>query len=299
MRGRDQESIAAAHAALAAEGVIEPLSTEEGEARRWLDFELASLVENRFFVSLDPTAIGDAERAAWEPRASSDEPLSSPHGQAWYRRAYWLLDEGARAGTMALSTGYTAIGLVTVSSLYTMPSRRRRGIAARALRRAHEAVKAQGGRGIRVPAYWAWQPAVRFYLGLGMWVANWKHAIVLAWDDAAPRYEITRGEGVASISIGGGAEIVARDEGARLGWSVSPAMRESPHFSRAQQTLAVAIATLGYPLVRSEEAWAARLRSSDGGEPEGLAMKIAGWEAEDRAQGYELRVPAIPGLPRG
>jgi GNAT superfamily N-acetyltransferase len=146
---RARKDILAAHAALVEQGMLEPLSTDEAETRRWLDCELASLVENRFFTDLDARALSDQERARWEPRASSDEPLSSPHGHAYYRLAYWLREGGERAGTLALSTTYSGVGMVTVSSLYVLPSHRRRGIAAAALSRAHEAVRAHGGRSSR------------------------------------------------------------------------------------------------------------------------------------------------------
>lgn len=302
MRGEEEQRILAAHEALVAAGVIEPLSRDPDETRRWLDCELSSLVENRFFAGVDPMAMGPEERAAWEPRASSDEPLSDPHNHAWYRRVYWLLDGGERAGTIALATTYMGIGLVTVSSLYTVPSRRRRGLAANALRRAHEAVIAHGGRGLRVPAYWTWQPAVRFYLSLGMRVLNWKHAIVFSWQKGTPAHRLDVGEHSASFSIetaGGEAPlIVAARDGDRLGWSELPALREGPNVHlHARETLAVAIATRGYPLLRSREAWDERFGSLDAGFPEGLAHKILLWEEADREQGYELRTPRIPGLP--
>lgn len=298
---RDEDAILAAHRALVAEGVIEPVSRDPEETRRWLDCELASLVENRFFVDLDPMAMGQDDRAMWEPRASSDEPLSDPHGHDWYRRVYWLRDGGERAGTIALATTYMGIGLVTISSLYTRPSHRRRGIAANALRRANEAVIAQGGRGLRVPAYWTWQPAVRFYLSLGMWVLNWKHAIVFSWEKGAPAHRIDTGDRAASLSIEkDGVEeplILATREGERLGWNELPALRAAPASCRhARETLAVALATRGYPLVRSREAWEERGSSLDAGFPEGLAHKIELWEAWDRQQGYEIRTPRIPGL---
>lgn len=305
MMDDDRRRILAAHAELIADGTLSPLSRDPAETRRWLDCELASLVENRFFVPLDPLGLTVEDRARWEPRATSDEPLSSPHGHDWYRIPYWLLDGGERAGTLALATSFMGMELVTASSLYTLPSHRRRGVAARALHRAHEAVLGQSARGLRVPAYWTWQPAVRFYLGLGMWIANWKHSLVFCWRHGLPPHHIEVGEREATFGVveGGRVEplIVATREGDRLGWTELPRLDELrgegsaiPH--DAPETFAVALATHGFPLIRSAEAWEKRHASSDGGAPEGLAHKIEVFEGWDRKSGYEVRAPRIPGL---
>jgi GNAT superfamily N-acetyltransferase len=304
MPDHERANILAAHAALVAEGAVEPLSQDTAETRLWLDCELASLVENRFFEPLDPGALTAAERALWEPRASSDEPLSSPHGHEWYRIPYWIREAGERAGTIALATSYMGMRLVTVSSLYVLPSHRRRGVAARALRRAQDAVRAHAhpNGGLRIPAYWTWQPAVRFYLDLGLWVSNWKHSLVFAWRDDLPPYRIEGGEREARFSVAreGAWEpllVATRDgrEGHRLGWTeLGEGRPASAHY--AAQTFAVALAVRGFPLIRSPEAWARRHASCDGGEPEGLAYKVEVFEAWDRKSGFTVRTPRIPGL---
>jgi GNAT superfamily N-acetyltransferase len=293
--------LAEMHAALVAEGLLEPLAEDEAETRRWLDCELASLVENRFFVALDPLAIGPEERAAWEPRATSDEPLSSPHGHRWYRVAYWLREGGERVGTIALGTLSMGRGSVDVSSLYTTPAHRRRGVAARALRRAHEVALAHDLSGLRVPTHWTWQPAVRFYLGLGMQLFNWKHCLVFGWDGrlGEPRYEV--GEREASVAVERDGVVTpvieAERDGERLVWrDVSGCAAE--RYYRAAGTFALVLATRGWPLIRSEEAWEQRWRSMDFGDPEGLAAKIEIWEALERQAGHEVRTPEIPGLAR-
>ena len=295
----DPAEIQAAHQALIARGVIEPLSRDERQTRRWLDCELASLVENRFFTSLDPRRIDDEERARWEPRATSDEPLSSPHGHRFYRRVYWMLDEGERAGTFGLGTMYLGIGLLTVSSLYTLPSRRRRGAASRVLGEAERAVIASGGRGLRVTTHWTWQPAVRFYLGLGMWALGWKHSLVFTPRQDLPRFIVDVREREARFSVEREGSIhpliIATRDGERLGWTELPGMSGELRL-RARETFAVALATHGFPLIRSPAAWDDRHRSCDGGDPEGLAHKIALWEAWEKQQGHEVRTPRIPGL---
>jgi GNAT superfamily N-acetyltransferase len=240
------------------------------------------------------------DRARWEPRATSGEPLSSPHGHEWYRVPFWMLDSGERAGTIALATSLMGPQLVTVSSLYTLPGRRRRGVARHVLARAQAAVVAAGCRGLRVPAYWSWQSAVRFYLGLGMWIANWKHAVVFCQEHDLPEHRIVVGENEARFSIvKDGAEvplIEARRKGDRLGWTELHPLRQDDVLFHAGETFAVALATNGYPLIRSDPAWEARFRSADGGDPEGLAYKIAGWEAWDLKSGFVVRTPRIPGL---
>jgi GNAT superfamily N-acetyltransferase len=298
----DREAIARAHATLVAEGVIEPLADDPGETRRWLDCEIASLVEGRFFTTLDPRAMTPETRALWEPRVTADgEPLSSPHGQGFFRVAYWLRDGGERAGTIGLGTWYMGIGLLTISSLYVWPSHRGRGVARRALLRAREAVCEQGGRGLRVPAYWTWQEAVRFYLGLGLWVSNWKHSLVFRWDPGLPEHRIEIGDRGARFSIvrrGGAVEplIEATREGDRLGWNELPALREA-RIHQAVDTFSVALALRGWPLLRTDRSWDERYDHFDGGYPEGLAGKIEIFEAYDRKCGFEVRTPRIPGIP--
>jgi GNAT superfamily N-acetyltransferase len=297
--------IRAAHTALVADGTLEPLSPDDAETRLWLDCELCSLVENRFFVSLDPLALTPALRDEWERKAASDEPLSSPHGHTWYRFTYWIRENGQRVGTIGLATFYMGIGLVTVSSLYVLPSHRRTGIAARALRRAQAAVRAHGGRGLRIPTYWTWQAAVRFYLGLGLWISNWKHSLVFNWREDLPAHRVEIGAEEASFGVvrGGGVEwlIRARRDGDRLVWTELPALSEpgvkSALWFAATQTFALALATHGFPLIRSAEQWASRRDWSDCGEPEGLAGKIEVFEAVDREAGYEIRTPRIAGVP--
>jgi GNAT superfamily N-acetyltransferase len=292
----ERDAVLAAHDALVRGGVLEPLSVDAEETRRWLDCELASLVENRFFATIDPLALGPEERALWEPRATSEEPLSSPHGQGWYRRVYWLRDGGARAGTMALDVAALGGGMVTVSSLYTLPAHRRRGVATRALHRAEEAVLAEGLRGLRVPTHWTWQPAVRFYLGLGMWLHEHRHSLVFCRCAGMPAPRLTIGEREAWIAIAReGSEIplisAARD-GDRLIWSELPAAGDHARVrAHARATLALALATRGYPLIRE---------GADGiDDPESLARAIVAWEASERQCGHVVHTPRIPGLAYG
>lgn len=302
----EERQIHAAHAALVAEGVIEPLSMDAGDTRLWLDCEIASLVENRFFEQLDPRTFTRELRDHWEPRATSNgERLGSPHAYAWYTVPYWLTDGGDRLGTIGLSTGFMGARLVTVSSLYVLPPHRGSGVARRALRRARDAVRAHGARGLRVPTHWTWQPAVRFYLGLGLWIANWKHSLVFAWREDLPEHRVDIDDHEARFGIvrdGRTAHLLtATRDGDRLGWTESPRMNELMNEDldvahHGVATFAIGLAVHGFPLVRSAERWEKRHESSELGDPEGLAHKIEIFEAIDRGNGFEVRTPRIPGI---
>ncbi|XXX73185.1 GNAT family N-acetyltransferase [Sorangium sp. So ce134] len=296
----------AIHAALVAGGAIAPLAMEDAETRLWMDCELASLVENRFFERVDPAARGAELRDVWEPRATRDgAQLGTPHAGARYAVPYWLVRGGRRVGTVALSTGARGEPLLEVSSLYVLPAHRGRGVAGAALRRADGAARAHGVPGLRVQTCWSWQPAVRFYLGLRMWVAGWADALAFVWRGGLPAHDIEIGEREASfgVVIGGRTEhlIRASREGDRLGWVESPRMRAyrgegADVGSLGPGTFAVALATRGFPLLRSEGRARERRRSPGSGEPEGLAYKIELFEAVDRSFGFDVRTPRVPGL---
>jgi len=132
---------------LAAEGVIEPLSTDEEETRQWMLRELASLVEGHLHIQLDDTLSAE-ERLAYECSVSYDgRPLGSPH--SGYSLPFWLLADGRRVGTIAIGTMYSGIDLLSIASLYVDPAERPRNIAGRALEAVFRAALANGPGGIR------------------------------------------------------------------------------------------------------------------------------------------------------
>jgi ribosomal protein S18 acetylase RimI-like enzyme len=297
---RQQSSIEACCRQLVAERVIEPLSTEEGETRDWNARELASLIEGNFHVQLDVTPLSDFERLAYERRVSFDGGLlRSPHGG--YRLPFWLLDDGRRVGTIAIATMVSGLDLISISSLYVDPAMRCRGLARRALEAVYRAAIANGGGGLRLDASWTWQPSVRFYARIGMWVWMWKHNLVFTWQPELPSYRVEMGEAEARFLIRQDGRwhvaVTARNLGDRLGWEPDGLEHEPIEMLHCiPGTFALHLALAGWPLIRSEETWERRYHWSDAGEPEGLAYKIEIFEAVDRERDFDVRTPRIPGL---
>jgi GNAT superfamily N-acetyltransferase len=285
---------------LVTEGWIEPLAAGAGEARRWNLWELASLVEGHFHQQLDVTSLSDEQRVAYERRASFDgRPLPSPHSE--YRCPYWLVHRGRRAGTIAIAAVPTGAGFISLSSLYVDPAERRRGIAGRALQAVFDVGLANGACGIRLGTSWTWQPAVRFYARIGMWVWMWKHELVFVRDRELPAYRVERRGSRARFLVEQAGQwramIEAERRGDRLGWQPDPAYEEHTELAHcASGTFALHLALAGWPLIRSDDMWGKRYHWSDAGEPEGLAYKIELFEAVDRRRGFDVQTPRIPGI---
>jgi ribosomal protein S18 acetylase RimI-like enzyme len=297
---RQQSTIEACCRQLTAEGILAALSTDEEETAKWNLRELASLVEGHLHLQLDVDHLSAEERLAQERRVTYDGgPLRSPHGG--YSHPFWLLADGRRAGTIAVATIIYGLNLISVSSLYVEPAMRRRNVARRALEAVLRAAIANGAGGIRLDTEWTWQPSVRFYARIGMWVWMWKHDLVFTWQPELPEYRVEIGPAEARFLIeqdGGWRTLVtARNLGDRLGWETHDLEREPIDVSHSVPgTFALHLALAGWPLIRSEEAWERRYHWSDAGEPEGLAYKIEIFEAVCRKRGYEVRTPRIPGL---
>jgi len=285
---------------LMAEGVVEPLAEDSGESRSWNLCELASIVEGNFHWQLAVADLSKEERLAFERRTSFDgRPFASPHDS--YRLPFWLLADGRRVGTIAVSTMYWGLGLLSTSSLYVNPEERRRNFARRALEAVFRAAIASGARGIRLDTHWTWQPAVRFYARIGMWVWMWKHDLVFTWQPELPPYRVEFDGSRARFLIqqdGRWRAVVAASHlGDRLGWEAEDLPCEPFELPRCiPGTFAIQLALAGWPLVRSEETWAQRHYCSDAGDPEGLAYKIEIFEAVARERGFDVRTPRIPGI---
>ncbi|MFO0618870.1 MAG: GNAT family N-acetyltransferase [Polyangiaceae bacterium] len=282
-----------AHAALVRAGVVEHVALGGEDERAWLDCDLASLAEHRLEDRRGPIGIDAPTRETWQTRATTEPPYPLARREA-YERCYWLLEGGARAGTIALATA--ADPTVRLSSLYVFPSFRRRGVGRRAMHRVIEALAARA-LGLRLDTSWSWQRTVRFYFTLGGWVRFWRRDLEFVWDGAAPPL-LDVGHERATISARGaqGAAWIAtaRRRGALLELDVNPVV-DAPFRERALGTLALAIALEGFPLVRSRSAWEESCYE-DLGAPEALAYRIVIWEAWEKRHGYVVRTPRIPRL---
>jgi GNAT superfamily N-acetyltransferase len=295
-----ERRVALVHEALVERAIVAPLAFGGGEESMWLDFELASLAENRLGDLTGPHGIDDDRRASWLARATTERP-SMAAARGGIETCYWLLDGGEHVGTIALATSRMGGNDLRVTSLYVLPSHRGRGIAGRALREAGEALGVHG-MGLRLSTNWTWQSAVRFYLRRGMWLRMWKRDLEFRWraGEPSPRAEIAGDRANLCIDLDGRRQVVAsaRRDGDLL---VLDEVTE-PDDKRvreiawdARSTLSLHLALHGWPLIRSAEAWE-RSRGSDCYAPEALAYKIMIWEAWDRKHGFRVQTRRIAGL---
>jgi GNAT superfamily N-acetyltransferase len=299
--------IAAMQEALVADGLLEPLRTDERETAAWLDHELASFVENRLGTAVDPWRITPLRRAEWLPRATGEARLRSPHRS--HAAPFWVVDAGRPIGTIALSTLACSAGLPYLASFYIHPARRRQGHGRQVLAAVGDAAIRAGLSGVRLETEWCWQPAVRFYAASALWVAGWKRELVFVRRRDLPswRLELDGDEAdfVVNESRASRPQVIirARRQGARLYLREKALMRNgnvvSPEIGfLAPGTFALALALQGWPLITEDEKWQRQLRQgwSDFGGLEALAFKIRLWEAWTRRQGWRVATPRIPGL---
>jgi GNAT superfamily N-acetyltransferase len=289
---------------LIASGVLDPLADRDEDAQLWMDCELCSFVENRLHHQAEPETLTSDQRTEWARRAlASDQRLQDPRGSD-YVAAFWIVDRGARAGTLALSQATFGHQVMPVFSLYVFPDRRSTGLAYRALRAVDQASAAAGFLGIRVSTYWTWQAAVRRYLfRYGMWAWSFKRSIEFVWANL-PLHTIAVGDHTARFAIEQDARrielLTASRDGELLVWNESPEMSSGAldHIVQfhARSTFAVALAVHGWPLLRAGDDLA-DAAVYDAGGPAVLAHKIGVFEGLDRRSGFDVRTPRIPGLP--
>lgn len=275
--------------------VVDPDSEQDTAA--WMACDLAAMVEGCFQARVDPWALEPPEVQRWLDRLADTYEAADPGLDRAFLRYLWLLDGGERVGTLALPRSSAGQRELPLWSLYVHPSARGRGVAAGVLKAAHRAAREVGLQGLRIDTHWVWQRSVRFYLTLGMWVTGWKRAISFSWLDELPSYSIDEDEDRLTLAVDGRTPWLTatrRTDGLEL--TEHGALAGRPDTRYAHATMALALATRGWPLVRSEADWARRHASTDVGEVEGLAFKIQIFEALARCWGWEVDTPRIPGL---
>lgn len=290
-----------------AEPAVVPLDlSDAGACTLWRACELCSFLDHRVAnpaVLLDPRALSESDIEAWSARLLlPEEGITDPRRFDWYR-SYWLVAGGERLGTLALQVwDWDWAGPhLGFASLYLFPGRRRQGHAKRLLSALFLAVEQLGLSALRLETSWLWQPAVRLYLNGGFSVANWKHELSLVrWREQPMARVRVRQAAIELLHEHRDQPLItATCDGDRLRWQDhrSEAEREGgANRMRWEPTLALWLAVQGWPLIRSEQAWAERLRWMDAGMPEGLAWRIQRWEAYARHHGLPVRAPRIPGL---
>lgn len=299
MHDDDQRDALSSHASLIEEGRLVPVELGGAEERLWSDCDLASLAEGRLARVVDPRVLGDAQRRDLVEAALTEG--ISPPGARRYERCFWLMDDGRRVGTLALSKDTSFGGpYLRLSSFYVWPDMRSTGIGRRAFGHVRT-VLAQHGLGVRLDTSWTWQRSVKFYMGIGMWVRMWKRELEFCWPRGAPAAVVDVGDHAASIwsERGGERHVLAHAErhGDRLVFDDGIRAHEplDPMAYEAGGTLALALALRGWPLIRSPEEYE-RCFWADAGAPESLARKIVVWEAWAKKHGWCIQTPRIPGL---
>ncbi|MBK8695412.1 MAG: hypothetical protein IPN17_24840 [Deltaproteobacteria bacterium] len=119
------------HDAYLAGGLVERVARDGVADRTWLDCELGSLAENRLDDHADPLDIDPARRDRWRTLAT-EAWRDSLDARGDYETPYWLLEDGRRVGTIALTTTAYGAADMRVSSFYVFRSQR--GLGDRAAR---------------------------------------------------------------------------------------------------------------------------------------------------------------------
>lgn len=286
--------------------VLVPVRPDDDEQRLFVDFEITSLAEHRLGDNTDPRGIDKERRADWLARAASDDSVFPlPRKTEWYRKCFWLLNEGKRIGTIAFSEPMGSFGpaMARCSSFYLLPEFRGRGLGSRIMLRVLKALVTHDFC-LRLDTDWTWQRTVKFYRRLNFWVYHWKRSLDLIWGLHLPIPRVEVGLTEASLSVRRGDSEVTLVRAHRKGDTLE--LERGPSelgkddeigeaYFCATPTLALELAMHGWPLVRSAEQWEENYYA-DSGPPEALAYKITIWEAYARSKGWIVDTPRIAGL---
>lgn len=271
---------------LAREPILQPLVAAEVEPFGL--FELADAIAVRCAASLDPDALRDeALRAHWLKRALDGEALSEPFVSG--RVPYWIVSRGERIGTIAFVVLQASVPTIEISSVFVRPSFRRQGWASRVLTLLKDAAFEVGLRRVSLQVEWNNQDALQFYCAQGMWVASWKNTIELYFARDQPRWQLELVADEARFKVRGRVAAVAHNKGSYLEWSMKKTADKQLKWP-LEQTAAVQLALLHWPIIRSDKLWQEQLHKgwSESGPFEGFALRILQLEREIDAKGWNL-----------
>jgi GNAT superfamily N-acetyltransferase len=280
------------HEALMLLDAFVPVGRLPGEVRLWCDCELASLAENRLGDRADPRSLDRARRSDWLARAGGAVPGEPEHRGD--DLCYWIQSgPSVRGGSVAISTT-TICSDIWVSALYVFPDHRGRGLARAALARIRDLADREG-LGLRLSVEWTSQRALGMYLRMGMWVQMWKRDIDLRWSGSQPAPIVRMDGDQATLAVlsNGAPEVLCRATRTGASLRLEDAGACDP---RAPTTLAVWLATCGWPLLSGDPDAAGPASLSDLVDPEGLASRIQHWETWNHEHGWQVNTPRIPGL---
>ncbi len=293
--------------------VFAPVADSDADRSAWYDVNLACMIEDCLGTVLPFGRMSAVARRALERRLHRDRWRPQAPARGYPRSdCYWLLADGQRIGTAGLGRGARGLHQPT-ASLYIRPDARGRGYAREALDVMEAAAKRAGFRGLKLDTDWCFGPIAGVYLKLGFRVSHWREFLTLARPGLGPAFSMTTAGPIAELLVDGESEprLRAQHRGGRLdvesfepegegpvGGDRVANLAEGGEAARERlATFALFLATHGFPLVRSPEAWARPHEHRHLPTPEALGRRIVRWEADARHWGEVVNSPRIPGLP--
>jgi len=276
--------------------------------RFWQACELCIYVEYRLGKILEPWVLKETEIQQLQQQLLTDDEYLTDPCQKDYYTPYWLIYNDKIVGIIKLGVAPSHVKILHIFSLYLFPEYRRQGIGRQLLNNLYEIALAHDFVGLRVGTEWTYQTAVQFYLGIGLWVRDWKHHLTFGRYTDISNYRFELQDNVANFWVNTPESeeyqlcYTASRKGNYLIFEEQPPAKalEEQEFMIAHQalcTFSLCLAQKGFPLVCSKEEWENRFCSSDGGMPVGLAYKIEIWEAYARKPGFLVEdTPKIPFL---